>query len=1039
MGSSNHHDLTPLRGLPNPFTSDRIDHPFEVRQSDLHELNHRATLLIESEIHQVRLSAEKKCRGVLVLGEAGTGKTHLLSRIYHDLGESNHLLFVPRPSNPDGVLSFIWMKVLESLDKAKVSSDGISQWSLLLREAFLKMLRRSLQLDTDLGARGHEDWERLLVRIAHGETLGEDLDKVRNRICTYYASHHHRNYLQDQILRALVNLLFYTDPSRRRKVFECLNNYEVDEEETAAVALKPWRKISEDSSHTDLSTSREQWALEALRVISELASYGRPLILAFDQLEGLANRGELTRQWGHALQEIMTHCQNIVVVCCIFPNLWKEWFTKPGANGYPPLEEAVVHRIAARVITLDTLSFAQASSIASDRIVSFLRMHRLDTTLPILPREKLHEIWDGDQCRTPRRFIQRCRLHYDRWILGKECESSIEDPLSLMERKVAGASLPSLRPPEDSEWVARLGELIRAAGVREEAMELLPPRRLQKRVLPDHIVLRCRGADGDRVLVIGYCNRVGNSFVARLRNWGALMKGDPSTTYLLIRSEVAPRPSSTSASGRLIRDLQMLTFSQDDERWIYGVHSTLIAIEEEELLLEQRKLSLKDFGRYMREKVLLRLKECFNLPLLLHWEGQEEGRREATVSLGKVAEAAALIPRVAVMPPTKVSQCPVRAVPPSTLDFSVSEEEVEENLKILRRFVRDYDCGVDAQKINAESDVITSPHTISILVDLLPGVYPDKLSKNSEAASLSFKREVRIVPVIERGKMCFEIERRERKPWSLLQALPQVEVGPIPMVPLGIDTLGRSSAINLFDPAPGLLVGGSSGSGKSNFLNSIIGSLVLLYGDDTVNISIGDVKQVDFQLFEDTPITHVERIENDEEGITDMLASAVEEMECRYKLLKQAGFKKWSELRQVKEEEPYRIILIDELADLLLQDKGNHASRAIQKLAQKGRAAGITLILASQHPKDEVLSSLITVNLNNRVAFKLQTYQQSRVILGESGAEKLLGAGDCLVKLNDGPAKRYLVPHFDAAVEQKIKDRFKKGGSPSARSSIAQR
>lgn len=311
---------------------------------------------------------------------------------------------------------------------------------------------------------------------------------------------------------------------------------------------------------------------------------------------------------------------------------------------------------------------------------------------------------------------------------------------------------------------------------------------------------------------------------------------------------------------------------------------------------------------------------------------------------------------------------------------------------------------------------------------------PEKIEKIGPAASVFFRRNVRVARVVEHGKYAFEIERTQKMPWSLAQALKCLgpnNNGSLEL-PFGLDTLGRFHKVNLFDPLPGLLIGGGAGSGKSNFITTLLASIVLRATPQDIQIQLADVKQVDFPLFERLDTGHVERVESSPSTIEALLADAVEEMESRNRLLSQNNVKKWSDYRRLDPKAPFKLIVIDELADLLISGERSAIEQHLRRLAQKARAAGIALVLCSQHPEAEIVNALISANISNRVAFRLQNYHQSKVVLDETGAEDLQGSGDCLVRLGGGGGvRRLLVPYFDERSEVLLRMAGQKRAEPA--------
>ena len=218
----------------------------------------------------------------------------------------------------------------------------------------------------------------------------------------------------------------------------------------------------------------------------------------------------------------------------------------------------------------------------------------------------------------------------------------------------------------------------------------------------------------------------------------------------------------------------------------------------------------------------------------------------------------------------------------------------------------------------------------------------------------------------------------------------------------GKDIIGNPIALDLAD-MPHVLISGTTGSGKSVCLNSMILSLVSKYGPDQLRFVIIDPKQVDFEPFRELPHMLFDTIvDNDLPLCNSVLQWAVDEMERRYSELKLSKSKNISDYNRKAVQNKQRImprivIIIDEFADLMLRDKKGIGEK-INLLAAKSRASGIHLVLAAQRPSADIVNGPIKANLPARLVFRASSHVDSSVSLGETGAEKLLGKGDCLYK-----------------------------------------
>lgn len=190
------------------------------------------------------------------------------------------------------------------------------------------------------------------------------------------------------------------------------------------------------------------------------------------------------------------------------------------------------------------------------------------------------------------------------------------------------------------------------------------------------------------------------------------------------------------------------------------------------------------------------------------------------------------------------------------------------------------------------------------------------------------------------------------------------------------------------DELPHLLIAGTTGSGKSVFENDIICSLACQYPPERLNLLLIDPKSVEFAAYNSLPHL-VSDVISDAAKAVDALQWAAAEMDRRYKELERLG------RRSNSGEFPRLVIIIDELADLMLTG-GYNAEKNIVRIAQKGRAAGVHLIIATQRPTVNIITGLIKANIPSRIAFRLPAVVDSRTILDHKGAEALRGRGDGL-------------------------------------------
>ncbi|MCP2040587.1 S-DNA-T family DNA segregation ATPase FtsK/SpoIIIE [Neisseria sp. HSC-16F19] len=272
-----------------------------------------------------------------------------------------------------------------------------------------------------------------------------------------------------------------------------------------------------------------------------------------------------------------------------------------------------------------------------------------------------------------------------------------------------------------------------------------------------------------------------------------------------------------------------------------------------------------------------------------------------------------------------------------------------------------------------------------------------------------------IVPCHNGERHAYDVKLlRDEKQWHKLgaqkfaQALQNYDQDFVLPLCVGVNEYGQAHFEDLA-AAPHLLIGGATGSGKSVFVRTVLRSLFdLCKGQDTLEVAILDPKKVDYLVFEHEADLWEERILDDYNDMYQFLLDCVDESEQRYSLMKQHGVQKLAQLPAAVRPR-YRVIVIDELANLLSNCPG--IGEPLNKLAEKARASGIHLIVSTQRPDAKILDGKLRSNLPSRIALSVQKSTESKIILDETGAEKLLGKGDHLVKWNGG--QTYFLHGFD--------------------------
>ncbi len=322
-----------------------------------------------------------------------------------------------------------------------------------------------------------------------------------------------------------------------------------------------------------------------------------------------------------------------------------------------------------------------------------------------------------------------------------------------------------------------------------------------------------------------------------------------------------------------------------------------------------------------------------------------------------------------------------------------------------------------------------------------PGVKVNKITNLTDDIKLSLAaRDIRIeAPIPGKNTIGIEVPNRQSKPVLIREILrhPSFRKDNSPLtVALGLDISGTPVVTDL-NKMPHGLIAGATGSGKSVCINTIIVSLLYKAAPHEVKLMLIDPKMVELAPYNGIPHL-VSPVITDAKAATTALKWAVEEMERRYELFAHAGVRDITKYNErVKEhneksgELPYLVIIIDELADLMMVSPGE-VEEAICRIAQKARACGIHLLLATQRPSVDVITGLIKANVPTRIAFSVSSQVDSRTIIDTGGAEKLLGKGDMLL-LENGSSKSVRIQGNFVSDEEidRVVDHVKKQMKPT--------
>ena len=351
-------------------------------------------------------------------------------------------------------------------------------------------------------------------------------------------------------------------------------------------------------------------------------------------------------------------------------------------------------------------------------------------------------------------------------------------------------------------------------------------------------------------------------------------------------------------------------------------------------------------------------------------------------------------------------------LPPSSLLHPPVKEDKDigwllEQEELLNITLKNFNVG--ASVVN----VTQGPSVTRFEVQPEPGVKVNKITNLSDDIKLSLAaRDIRIeAPIPGKHTIGIEVPNQKSRPVLINEIIQssvfQESTSPLTAV-MGLDIAGKPIVTDL-KKMPHGLIAGATGSGKSVCINTILVSLLCKASPEDLKLLLIDPKVVELAPYNRIPHL-VSPVITDVKAATAALKWAVDEMERRYELFAHAGVRdinRFNELaikhKRYSDKLPFIVIIIDELADLMMMSPAD-VEEAICRIAQKARACGIHLIVATQRPSVDVITGLIKANIPTRIAFSVSSQVDSRTIIDISGAEKLLGRGDMLF-LENGSSK----------------------------------
>ncbi|AKG20551.1 3'-5' exonuclease [Calothrix sp. 336/3] len=564
--------LVQLKEKPNPFSGSRVDTPFQ-NHPDYTDTYHQQFLTLNSILKDIKLDTNRQSKGAVVIGEPGSGKTHLMMRLTQARLSTNRLFFIRQPNNSSSVNHHIYSRILESLvervgsltqldylilngfDKIAASVPNLTQKDIEILKAFK---------DDNLNSLGAEG---TYTKVVYWQ-------QIYKRLNEWWVKYYSAGGFALSILKGIIKYCSYSDYNYKNIATRWLAGQTLSNEEAEKVGLPNWQE----------NFSLEEFSLEAISVLGKLSILDEPLIIIFDQLEGLglSQNREVLLKFGETIKEIFTHVPNSLIILNMFPKRWEQFKTI--------FDNSIIGRVSQYQVDLQKPQTEELLSILK------IKLHNINTPLEqIFLPEDLEDILGQESIRG---VLNRAADYYNyrvrqiplpsikKNIHNLEGNEKIEQQLRVLVsqqqvftevlaniiqemqnpglvnmRDLLTKLIPEVKSEEkireeyvidylskqraflegqyhnlpiisDSDDIGKLKTIAEAFNqIKPVNLTLY---RLGKRVLPEHIVIETENKN----YVVGFLQMSSSSsFVSRISNFNELVCLHPKDSFILFRDE----------------------------------------------------------------------------------------------------------------------------------------------------------------------------------------------------------------------------------------------------------------------------------------------------------------------------------------------------------------------------------------------------------------------------------------------------------------------------------------------------------------------
>lgn len=623
-----------LQNKSNPFASTRVDNPFQshVDKDSIHQSQFK---FLKTLIAEIKNDFNHQSQGAVIIGDPGTGKTHLIMRLAKELLRVNRLVFIRQPNNSDAIIYHIYSRILESLVE-KVPDNNYTQLENLLANGFIEIIKeiakqRNTQKDKYILERLQDNpLDIYTILGSEGTQKKRDYWNYIEKITLeYWLDNYSAAGYGKQIIKGIIKYCSYSDLNYKKLVTRWLAADELNPDELNKIGLDNW--------HSEIS--KEAFSLEAIAVLSKLSLLDEPIIIVFDQLEGLGlpYNQQLLLSFGEAIKEIFTHVPNSLIIFNLFPERWEQF--------KQIFDNSIIDRISQHQIYLEKLNQLELKQIlqlktqtigvdvenlfTADELTEILAGNSIRTVLNRAAdyyRYKIHHIPLPKQILPPSptsesEIIQRLDKLETKLAQFQQVLSNVASAFNTLNSEVTNIATPfknllvvylekqreliannynKLQIIGDSDDVGKVKTIAEAfTHLNKITIEHL---RLGKKRIPEQIVINHK----NKKYSIGFLQTDGSSFTFRIKNYNELVINCQDINFLLWRD--LRRPLITGRVGKEEKNKlnslpngQFKIMNQENRINFELIYQLVVALNNKDLdlpLVEALKIAREQFPSY---------------------------------------------------------------------------------------------------------------------------------------------------------------------------------------------------------------------------------------------------------------------------------------------------------------------------------------------------------------------------------------------------------------------------------------------------------